>query len=47
MRSCAGLFRWFTDVSGGHTDFRNEIYGLDSVIYGYIRSYENCVGYVR
>ena len=27
--------------------FRNEIYGLDSVIYGYVRSYEIGVGYVR
>ena len=27
--------------------FRNEIYGLDSVIYGYARSYAIGVGYVR
>ena len=27
--------------------FRNEIYGLDSVIYGYVRSYEIGVGYAR
>ena len=25
--------------------FRNEIYGLDSVIYGYVRSYAIGVGY--
>ena len=27
--------------------YRNEIYGLDSVIYGYVRSYAIGVGYVR
>ena len=27
--------------------FRNEIYGLDSVICGYVRSYAVGVGYVR
>ena len=27
--------------------FRNEIYGFDSVIYGYVRSYTVGVGYVR
>ena len=27
--------------------YRNDIYGLDSVIYGYVRSYAVGVGYVR
>ena len=27
--------------------YRNEIYGLDSIIYGYVRSYAVGVGYVR
>ena len=27
--------------------FRNEIYGLDSFIYGYVQSYAIGVGYVR
>ena len=37
-------FRRFTDISFG---FRNETHGLDSVIYGYVRSYAIGVGYVR
>ena len=46
MRSCTVLFgdlRMFLAVIFG---FRNEIYGFDSVIYVYIRSYTVGNGYV-
>ena len=46
MRSCTVLFgdlRMFLAVIFG---FRNEIYGFDSVIYAYIRSYTVGNGYV-
>ena len=46
-RSCTVLFedlRMFLAVILG---FKNEIYGLHSVIYGYVRSYAIGAGYVR
>ena len=39
-----GDLRMFLAVIFG---YRNEIYGLDSIIYGYVRSYAVGVGYVR
>ena len=47
MRSCTVLFRNLRMFLAVIFGCRNDIYGLDSVIYGYVRSYAIGVGYVR